>query len=118
MAGTTACQSTTMAPPWGAAISAESLARHEGLVRWVVRRQYLGDLAFADALQEGRLGLWRALAGYDPSRGTAFSSYAVPAIARAVWSAVASSHACATASPAVARPRQTAAARATRVARA
>jgi RNA polymerase sigma factor (sigma-70 family) len=58
------------------------------MVRWVVRRQWLGNLSFADALAEGRIGLWRALAGYDPSRGTAFSSYAVPAITHAVWSAV------------------------------
>jgi len=66
------------------------MAKHEGLVGWVVRRQRLGGLPFADALQEGRIGLWRALAGYDPTRGIAFSSYAVPAITRALWRAVAS----------------------------
>ena len=69
-------------------ISAEQLAEHEGLVRWVVRQQWLGNLPFADALHEGRVGLWRALQGYDPSRGTRFSTYAVPAIRRAVWRAV------------------------------
>jgi RNA polymerase sporulation-specific sigma factor len=68
---------------------AERLAAHEGLVRWVVRRQWRGGLSFDDAVQEGRLGLWRALLGYDPGRGTRFSSYAVPAIRRAVWAAVA-----------------------------
>ncbi len=88
MSVTTASESTTIAPLQGARISAGLMARHEGLVRWVVRRQYLGDLSFADALHEGRIGLWHALAGYDPRRGTAFSSYAVPAIAHAVWSAV------------------------------
>lgn len=67
----------------------EQLAAHEGLVRLVVRRQQRGALPFADALHEGRLGLWRALAGFDPERGTRFSSYAVPAIERAVWRAVA-----------------------------
>ena len=61
---------------------------HEKLVGWVVRRQWSGGLAYADMLQEGRIGLWRALRGYDPERGTAFSTYAVPAIARAVWRAV------------------------------
>jgi RNA polymerase sigma factor (sigma-70 family) len=86
---TTASQCTTIAPLQGATISPELLARHEGLVRWVVRRQWLGELSFADALHEGRIGLWRALLRYDPSRGTAFSSYAVPAIRRAVWGAVA-----------------------------
>lgn len=65
------------------------LAQHEGLVRWVVRRQYLGALSFADALHEGRIGLWQALRHYDPARGTTFSTYAVPAISRAVWAAVA-----------------------------
>jgi RNA polymerase primary sigma factor len=64
------------------------MAEHERLVCWVVRRQYLGKLSFIDALQEGRIGLWRALRKYDPSRGTAFSTYAVPAISRAVWKAV------------------------------
>jgi RNA polymerase sigma factor (sigma-70 family) len=65
------------------------LAQHEGLVRWVVRQQRLGPLSFADALHEGRIGLWQALGHYDPARGTTFSTYAVPAIARAVWRAVA-----------------------------
>jgi RNA polymerase sigma factor (sigma-70 family) len=67
----------------------ERLAAHEGLVRQVVRRQQRGGLPFADALHEGRLGLWRALLGYDGQRGTRFSSYAVPAIEHAVWRAVA-----------------------------
>ena len=85
----TVFQCSTLACPKGAQISADLLARHEGLVQWVVRRQYLGDLSFADALAEGRIGLWHALRGYDPGRGAAFSSYAVPAIAHAVWDAVA-----------------------------
>lgn len=68
---------------------AQALAEHEGLVHWVVRRQWLGDLPYAEALHVGRIALWRALQRYDPSRGTAFSTYAVPTIARAVWRAVA-----------------------------
>jgi hypothetical protein len=70
-------------------ISGAQMARHERLVHWVVRRQWLGVLSFQDALHEGRIGLWSALCHYDPDRGTAFSSYAVPAIAHAVWRAVA-----------------------------
>ena len=66
----------------------QAMAEHEKLVGWVVRRQWSGGLPWADMLQEGRIGLWRALQGYDPERGTAFSTYAVPAIARAVWRAV------------------------------
>jgi RNA polymerase sigma factor (sigma-70 family) len=65
------------------------MAAHEGLVHWVVRRQWRGELSVAEALHAGRIGLWRALRRYDPTRGTRFSSYAVPAIKRAVWAAVA-----------------------------
>jgi RNA polymerase sigma factor (sigma-70 family) len=58
-------------------------------VHWVVRRQWLGDFPYAEALHVGRIALWKALRRYDPTRGTAFSTYAVPAIQRAVWRAVA-----------------------------
>ena len=66
----------------------KALAEHEGLVHWVVHRQCLGGLPYAEAVQAGRVALWRALEGYDAQRGCRFSSYAVPAIARAVWRAV------------------------------
>jgi hypothetical protein len=46
------------------------MAEHEGLVHAVVRRQVLGDLLFAEALQAGRIGLWRAILGYDPGCGS------------------------------------------------
>jgi len=61
---------------------------HDGLVQAVVRQQVLGDLPFAEALQAGRIGLWRAIQGYDPKHGTAFSTYAWPCIVRHVWRAV------------------------------
>ena len=64
------------------------MAEHDRLVHTVVRKQVLGPLSFAEALQAGRLGLWRAIVGYDPHRGYAFSTYAWPCIARQVWSAV------------------------------
>jgi RNA polymerase sigma factor (sigma-70 family) len=66
----------------------QAILGDEKLVGWVVRRQWSGGLPYADLLQVGRIGLWRALQHFDPERGTAFSSYAVPAIARAVWRAV------------------------------
>jgi RNA polymerase sigma factor (sigma-70 family) len=62
--------------------------RHDGLVQAVVRQQVLGDLPFAEALQAGRIGLWRAIQSYDPKHGTAFSTYAWPCIMRHVWRAV------------------------------
>jgi len=67
----------------------QGLVEHERLVHWVVRRQWLGGLSYAEAFHVGRIALWRALQRYDVRRGTAFSTYAVPAIARAVWRAVA-----------------------------
>jgi RNA polymerase sigma factor (sigma-70 family) len=63
------------------------LARHEGLVHYVVRNQIWGGVPEDDLLQEGRMALWRAIEGYDPERGAAFSTYASVAIARAVWQA-------------------------------
>jgi RNA polymerase sigma factor (sigma-70 family) len=82
--------------PTGAALFREaqvgcrdSLARlkatHEGLVHAVVRKQVLGNLPFAEALQAGRIGLWRAILGFDPQRGTAFSTYAWTCIMHHVW---------------------------------
>ena len=63
------------------------MEQHDGLVHAVVRRQVLGDLPYDEALQAGRIGLWRAILGYDPDRGWAFSTYAWPSITRHVWQA-------------------------------
>jgi RNA polymerase sigma factor (sigma-70 family) len=63
----------------------EALMRqHDPLVHWVIRRFGTHPLNYDEALQAGRLGLWQALLHFDPTRGTAFSSYAVPAIRRAI----------------------------------
>ena len=64
------------------------LLRHERLVHWVVRHQWLYTLPYAVAIQEGRRGLWHAILGFDPERGSKFSTYAYPAIMKHVWSAV------------------------------
>jgi RNA polymerase sigma factor (sigma-70 family) len=69
------------------------MATHEKLVHAVVRKQILGDLPFAEALQAGRIGLWhaipstplRASLGFVPQRGTAFSTYAWTCIMHRVW---------------------------------
>ena len=61
---------------------------HDGLVHAVVRRQVLGDLPYAEALQAGRIGLWRAIVCFDPNRGYAFSTYAWRSIVHHVWRAV------------------------------
>jgi len=64
------------------------MARDDGLVQAVVRQQVLGALPFSEALPAGRIGLWRAILGFDPSRGLAFSTYAWPCIKHQVWRAV------------------------------
>lgn len=70
------------------------MAHHDGLVHAVIRRQARGFLSYSDLLQAGRIGLWRALQGFDPHRGTAFSTYAWPAIARQIWREVAEAKQC------------------------
>lgn len=63
------------------------LRQHEGLVQAAVRQQVTGSAAFADLLQAGREGLWHAILGFDPQRGTRFATYAWPCIVRAIWRA-------------------------------
>ena len=64
------------------------MARHDGLVQAVVRRYGTRHLPFAQAVQAGRLGLWRAILGYNSQRGVAFSTYAWTSIMRRMWQAV------------------------------
>ena len=64
------------------------LQRHERLVHSVVRRQWRGDVACVDLLQEGRIGLWHAIMHFDPHRGVAFSTYAWTAVERRMWRTV------------------------------
>ena len=66
----------------------ELMQRHEKLVHFVVQRQWLHTLPYEEAVQAGRRGLWRAILGYDPGRGRAFSTYAYVAIMKYVWAAV------------------------------
>ena len=58
------------------------MVHHEGLIHAFIRRQGGGDIPYKEALQAGRIGLWRAIQGYDPTRGTTFSTYAWVAICR------------------------------------
>lgn len=68
--------------PGGPATIEQSLDHHEGLIHAVIRREGSGSLTYEEALQAGRIGLWRALLNYDLARGTAFSTYAWVAIRR------------------------------------
>jgi RNA polymerase sigma factor (sigma-70 family) len=60
------------------------MEQHEGLIHAFIRRQGGGEISYEEALQAGRMGLWRALLGYDAARGTAFSTYAWVAICRQI----------------------------------
>src|SRR5688572_24716455 len=64
------------------------MAQHEGLVQVNVRRQWPSQVPFAERVQAGRIGLWRAILRYQPERGLAFSTYAWPSISRAIWRVV------------------------------
>jgi len=60
------------------------MAQHDGLVHAYIQRQGGGNIPYEEALQAGRIGLWNAIRGYDPRRGTAFSTYAWVAIWRQI----------------------------------
>ena len=61
------------------------MEQHDGLVHAFIQRQGSGDITYEEGLQAGRIGLWHAIQGYDPARGTAFSTYAWVAIWRQVY---------------------------------
>jgi RNA polymerase sigma factor (sigma-70 family) len=71
----------TRKPPTAQAVQ-QAMEQHDGLVHAFIHRQGGGDIPYEEALQAGRIGLWRAIQGYDPTRGTAFSTYAWVAICR------------------------------------
>ena len=62
----------------------QGMEQHDGLVHALIQRQGGGELSYEEALQAGRIGLWHAIRGYDPGRGTAFSTYAWVAIWRQI----------------------------------
>jgi len=64
------------------------MERHRGLVYAALAQQALGDLPYGEALHAGHVGLWRAILGYDPERGCAFSTYAWASIVHHIWQAV------------------------------
>lgn len=72
------------APTGSASTIEQALQEHAGLIHAIIRRYGSGVLTYEEALQAGRIGLWRALLRYDPTRGTAFSTYAWVAIRRAI----------------------------------
>lgn len=59
----------------------ELFREHLPLVHSLVRRYRSDYTEVDDLVQVGCIGLWKALTNFDASRGTAFTTYAVPVIA-------------------------------------
>lgn len=68
----------------------ELLRRHKGLVRSCARRYFLVGGETEDLIQEGMLGLYRAIEGYDSERegGSSFKNFAYLCISRRILDAV------------------------------
>lgn len=67
---------------------AEIFERNQRLVAWVLGSIRHRPCDREDLLQEGRLGLWRAAATWDPARGAAFIAYAKLKIRGAILDAI------------------------------
>jgi RNA polymerase primary sigma factor len=62
------------------------------LAVWIAKRYRRYGLPLADLIQEGIIGLLRAIDRFDPSRGIKFSTYAVWWIRQAITRAIADQH--------------------------
>ncbi|MGB4338853.1 MAG: sigma-70 family RNA polymerase sigma factor [Bacillota bacterium] len=62
------------------AVDAASLARQHAPLVMKIAARFSGRAELADVYQAGCVGLLKAIAGFDPRRGAAFSTYAVPVI--------------------------------------
>lgn len=58
----------------------EIFSQNQGLIHMVVNRFLSRGKEREELYQIGALGMWKAIRGYDESRGYAFSTYAVPFI--------------------------------------
>jgi RNA polymerase primary sigma factor len=63
----------------------ELVRRHQPLVRMFAARQSRGTLPLDELVQEGNLGLLRAIEKFDPAAGTRFATYALWWIRAYVW---------------------------------
>jgi RNA polymerase primary sigma factor len=66
------------------------IAANQGLVRSVALRYRRPGLEVEDLVQEGNVGLLRAIERYDPSRGSRFATYAVWWVRQAILAALGS----------------------------
>lgn len=61
------------------------LRENVGLVHACIHYAEIGGVPYEDAVQEGWIGLWRAIVHYDPWRGVAFSTFAWRRIWGRIW---------------------------------
>lgn len=71
--------------------SAELLRRYRGLIRCKARSYYLVGADRDDVIQEGMIGLYKAIRDYDPARQASFHSFAELCVTRQIITAVKSS---------------------------
>jgi RNA polymerase sigma factor (sigma-70 family) len=64
------------------------LRENKKLIFAVMRAQVYGAADLDDLVQEGWIGLWRAIKSYDPTRGARFSTFAWLVIRQRIWKAV------------------------------
>jgi RNA polymerase primary sigma factor len=70
----------------GDASAKEKLVRHNlGLVVAIARKQRRGSVRLDDLVQEGNVGLMRAIEKFDPHAGTRFATYATWWIRAYIW---------------------------------
>lgn len=71
--------------------SVELVRRYRGLIRWKARYYYLAGADREDIIQEGLIGLFKAIRDFDASRQASFHSFAELCVTRQIISAVKSS---------------------------
>ena len=77
--------------PSDSAISEYLMEKYKPLVRRAARRLYLIGADKEDLLQEGMLGLFRAMQSYRPEKNVSFAAYAELCVTRQMYSAIAAS---------------------------
>jgi RNA polymerase sporulation-specific sigma factor len=71
--------------------SCELVRRYKGLIRCKARSYYLIGADRDDIIQEGMIGLFKAIRDYDPARQASFHSFAELCVTRQIITAVKSS---------------------------
>lgn len=71
--------------------SCELVRRYKGLIRCKARSYYLVGADRDDIVQEGMIGLFKAIRDYDPTRQASFHSFAELCVTRQIITAVKSS---------------------------